>query len=109
MVEILQYVAENIQSNMVLSIYFQPSILYLWWQNCTSLQGLFLYARMCGDIATKPNLVHFAATIESGESAVVLPPATTLQHLETLILLSGETMPDDSQIRLLDVMTIPSL
>ncbi|KAJ7811683.1 hypothetical protein B0H14DRAFT_2859397 [Mycena olivaceomarginata] len=94
--------------HIVLSRFFQPSTIELRWENCTTLEGLFLYPEECIVILGRTvNIVHFKATIEEGEGTSGTVPILT--HLESLVLLSGEAGPNNSQMLLLDALTLPAL
>ncbi|KAJ7867346.1 hypothetical protein B0H14DRAFT_2504093 [Mycena olivaceomarginata] len=94
--------------HIVLSQYFQPSTVQLCWERVTHVKGLFLYPEECVEILRQTvNISHFEATIESSDAD--LTPVPILLKLESLVFLPGSTEPDDSQMRLLHALTLPSL
>ncbi|KAJ7712466.1 hypothetical protein B0H14DRAFT_2482864 [Mycena olivaceomarginata] len=93
--------------HIILSQYFQPSTITLCWGKLTHLEGLFLYPEECVEILRQTaNISYFKVTVESSEVDL---PTLLLSQLESLSLLPGGTEPDDSQMRLLDALTLPSL
>ncbi|KAJ7936347.1 hypothetical protein B0H13DRAFT_1589596, partial [Mycena leptocephala] len=96
--------------HIVLSRFFQPATITLCWGTLTHLEGIFLTPQECMEILGQTvNITHFKARIES--SGEELTAVLALFKLECLILLPGEeeTVPDDSQMQLLDGLILPAL
>ncbi|KAJ7478823.1 hypothetical protein B0H11DRAFT_1916510 [Mycena galericulata] len=95
--------------HIVLSRFFQPTTITLCWETLTRLEGVFLTPQESLEILRQTvNITHFKSRIES--SGDDLTPVLALFKLECLILLPGEeTIPDDSQMQLLDSLLLPVL